>query len=269
MAASMNVRQSIKKVVIGSPLEPLSRWAYYRITGDKTGNRNWQYDRQTFEVMRRVLKRDSCFVDIGAHTGQILRQAIALAPDGKHWAFEPLPHLFKNLKVDFPSANIFNVALSDASGVIEDFGHDLDMPGRSGMKRTPMDAGHNFEKIPIRTETLDSFIFGPVDMIKIDVEGAELMVLRGARNTIASTKPVIVFEHGLGGADSYGHTPEQVFDLLADCGLRLSTMTRWLADDPPLSRVQFCNHFYTGKDFYFMASGRDSCLQHSLGKMIK
>jgi hypothetical protein len=56
-------------------------------------------------------------------------------------------------------------------------------------------------------------------MIKIDVEGAELLLIRGARETIAKNKPVIVFEHGLGGADSYGHTPEQVFDLLIDCGL--------------------------------------------------
>jgi len=253
MVASMNVRQSIKKVVIGSPLEPLSRWAYYRITGDKTGNRNWQYDRQTFEVMRRVLKCDSCFVDIGAHTGQILRQAIALAPDGQHWAFEPLPHLFKNLKVDFPSANVFNVALSDNPGVIE-FNHIPDMPARSGMNRTPMDAGHDVEKIPVNKKTMDSIVTGRVDMIKIDVEGAELLVFRGARETISRNKPVIVFEHGLGGADSYGHTPEQVFDLLTDCGMKLSTMVRWLSAAQSLARDQFCNLFYTGKDFYFIAS---------------
>jgi FkbM family methyltransferase len=248
----MNVRNAIKQAIIGSPLEPFSRWAYYRITGNKTAHKNWHYDRQTFEVMRRVLKPDSCFVDVGAHKGDILRQAIALAPAGKHWAFEPLPHLFTTLKADFPAVNVFNVALSDRSGVIE-FGHDLDMPARSGMKRTPMDAAHKFETISAKTETLDSLISGRVDMIKIDVEGAELLVFRGARETIARNKPVIVFEHGLGGADSYGHTPEQVFDILTECGMKMSTMQNWLTKGDAFSRARFCDHFYTGKDFYFMA----------------
>ncbi|HEV7674629.1 MAG TPA: FkbM family methyltransferase [Candidatus Angelobacter sp.] len=249
----MNVRQFIKKTVVGSPLEPLARWVYHTAAGTK----DYVYNRQTLEVMRRVLKCDSCFVDVGAHTGEILRQAVALAPEGKHWAFEPLPHLAKNLKSEFPSANVFNVALSDTSGVIE-FGHDLDMPGRSGMKRTPMDAGHKFKKIATRTKPLDSLISGRIDMIKIDVEGAELLVFRGAKETISRNKPVIVFEHGLGGADSYGHTPEQVFDLLTDCGMTLSTMTRWLANDAPLSRGRFCDYFYAGKDFYFIAISQSS-----------
>jgi FkbM family methyltransferase len=248
----MTIRQSIKKAVIGSPLEPLARWAFYRATGDITARKNWEYDRQTFEIMRRVLKSDSCFVDIGCHKGDILRQAIKLAPKGTHWGIEPLPHLFKDLKAEFPSSNLFNVALSDRPGVIE-FNHILDMPARSGMSRTPMDAGHAVEKLSVKTETLDSLISGRVDMIKIDVEGAELLVFRGAREIIARNKPVIVFEHGLGGADSYGHTPEQVFDLLTDCGMKLSTMARWLSASEPLSRYQFCNHFYTGKDFYFIA----------------
>jgi hypothetical protein len=100
---------------------------------------------------------------------------------------------------------------------------------------------------------MDSIVTGRVSMIKIDVEGAELLVFRGAKETIARNKPVIVFEHGLGGADSYGHSPEQVFDLLAACGLKCSTMARWLSGTASLTRDQFCNHFYTGRDFYFMA----------------
>jgi FkbM family methyltransferase len=248
----MNVRESIKNAVIGTPLEPLSRWAYYRITRNKTADKNWHYDRQTFEVMRRVLKPDSCFVDVGAHTGQILRQAVSLAPEGKHWAFEPLPYLCKNLKTEFPSVEILSVALSDHPGMIE-FNHDIDMPGRSGMKRTPMDADHKVEHFFVAAEPLDSIVSGRVNMMKIDVEGAELLVFRGARETICKNRPVIVFEHGLGGCDSYGHTPELVFDLLSDCGLRLSTMANWLVKGAPFSRSLFCEHFYTGKNFYFMA----------------
>lgn len=250
----MTFRHSIKKAIIGSSLESIARWAYYRVAGNKNGlYKNWLYDRQTFEVMRRVLKRDSCFVDIGAHTGDILRRAVAFAPDGKHWAFEPLPYLFEQVKAEFRQAEVFNVALSDRSGTIE-FNHNIDMPGRSGMNRTPMDAEHRIEKITAKTVTLDSLISGRVDMIKVDVEGAELLVFRGARETISRNKPVIVFEHGLGGADSYGHTPEQVFDLLTDCGLRVFTMKRWLSNGPPFEAAVFAEHWRAGRDFYFMAS---------------
>jgi len=141
----MTFRQTIKKVVVGSPFEPLARWADYALAR----NKNWLYDRQTIEVMRRVLRRDSWFIDVGAHKGDILRQAVGLAPEGKHWAFEPLPDLCAKLKAEFTSANVFNVALSDSRGIINDFIYIPDMPARSGMKRTPFDSGHEVKKIPV------------------------------------------------------------------------------------------------------------------------
>lgn len=88
-------------------------------------NKNWLYDPQTIEVMR---------------------QAVGLAPEGKHWAFEPLPDLCAKLKAEFTSANVFNVALSDSRGIINDFIYIPDMPARSGMKRTPFDSGHGGQK---------------------------------------------------------------------------------------------------------------------------
>ncbi len=93
-----------------------------------------------------------------------------------------------------------------------------------------------------------------VALIKIDVEGAELQVLRGALRTIRRSKPYVIFEHGLGAADFYGTTPEEVYDLLtARGGLRVSLMADWLAGRGPLSREQFCDQFQRAANFYFMA----------------
>ena len=62
----------------------------------------------------------------------------------------------------------------------------------------------------------------PIHFMKIDVEGAELQVLRGAIQTILKYKPVIVFEHGLGAADHYGTKPEDIYDfLVSECGLSI------------------------------------------------
>ncbi|HLY39530.1 MAG TPA: FkbM family methyltransferase [Candidatus Binatia bacterium] len=49
---------------------------------------------------------------------------------------------------------------------------------------------------------------------RLDVEGAELEVLRGAGRTLHRWKPYVVFEHGLGAADSYGTSPGMVHELL-------------------------------------------------------
>jgi hypothetical protein len=90
-------------------------------------------------------------------------------------------------------------------------------------------------------------------MIKIDVEGAELGVLRGALKLLARSRPVVAFEHGLGGANRFGTLPEDVFDLFADLDLQVSLMVRYLANEAPLSRSEFCNQFYSHLNYFFIA----------------
>src|SRR5690606_23667035 len=91
--------------------------------------------------------------------------------------------------------------------------------------------------ITVKTDLLDRIIpvDMPIDLIKIDVEGGELLVLEGAKETIKRSKPVIIFEHGLGASDYYGAPPEQVFRLLDGCGLKINTMERWLCGEQALS----------------------------------
>ena len=71
--------------------------------------------------------------------------------------------------------------------------------------------------------------------MKIDVEGAELLVMRGAAETLGRHKPFVIFEHGIGGADLYGSKPGEVFDLLSDAGLRIFD----LEGDGPYTRDGF------------------------------
>lgn len=69
---------------------------------------------------------------------------------------------------------------------------------------------------------------GPPDAITIDVEGAELAVLRGAERTLRDVHPVVwVSIHRQFMADRYGHHPADVNRFMADLGYRAT----WLADD--------------------------------------
>ncbi len=112
----------------------------------------------------------------------------------------------------------------------------------------------------VKTDLLDNIVdpADVVDFIKIDVEGAELEVLRGGIETIKRSKPVIVFEHGLGAADCYGTRPEEDYALLCgECGLRLSLLDGWLEGRQALSEYEFCKQFYKGLNYYFVAHPTD------------
>jgi FkbM family methyltransferase len=217
------------------------------------------YDGQTVEVMRRVLRRRSVTVDVGAHTGLILKHLVRRAPGGRHFAFEPIPHCFQTLKEQFGhlrGVELFECALSAEPGS-SSFQHVVSRPTYSGLKARRMDRP-NEEIVPITVKCarLDDMIPADVkvDFVKIDVEGGELGVLQGGVATLRRSKPVVVFEHGLGGADYYGTEPEQVFDLLhGQAGLNVSLMLRFLKGSPPFTRAEFAENFRTGQNYYFIA----------------
>ncbi len=61
-----------------------------------------------------------------------------------------------------------------------------------------------------------------VDLIKIDVEGAEQQVIEGAIETIRAQAPMVIFEHGVGSANVYGTGPLDIHELLVvQAGMRI------------------------------------------------
>ncbi len=220
--------------------------------------KNQQYDAQTKKVIERVCKRGSNCIDIGAHKGEVLDQIINAAPEGNHFAFEPIPFLFQNLKKKYAgNAKIIvkDIALSNNTGTAS-FNLVVSNPSYSGLVKRKYDRpNEKDESINVTTELLDNVLDEKflVDLIKIDVEGGELLVLEGAKKTIARCQPTIIFEHGLGASDCYGTKPEQVFNLLTDCGLKVSLMKKWLQNEPPFSLKEFTETYYSSKDYYFIA----------------
>ncbi len=175
-------------------------------------------------VLASVLRSDSSAIDIGANEGAVLDSIVRIAPAGKHLAFEPIPDMHADLVSRFPQVDVRCNALSDVAEDTE-FMHVLDAPAYSGLRQRsdlPASAGE-VKRIPVRTERLDDILpegFAPT-LVKIDVEGAELQVLRGANETLKRHRPYVLFEHGVGGADLYGAHPNEVFDLLHGAGLRI------------------------------------------------
>lgn len=217
---------------------------------------NQRYDRQTRAVIKKVCKNDANTVDVGCHKGEVLDEILKSAPSGQHFGFEPIPHFFEKLKKNYPvNCHFYDLALSNQKGETT-FNYVVSNPSYSGIQRRRYDkSGEVDQQIRVKMDLLDS-VLPPdlkIDFIKIDVEGAEFLVLQGAEQTLKKWKPVVVFEHGLGGADVYGVRPGQVFDFLQNCGLNISLMGDWLKGKPAFSKNEFVRQFDEGLNYYFIA----------------
>lgn len=242
----------LRKSLTGTPLESVARRVYLTF-GRSQGI---QYERELMQVMRRVLTPTSNCIDVGAYRGGVLQEIIRLAPRGTHFAFEPVPAQCAYLQQSFPAARVQQLAISD---IVEEttFHHVTSRPTYSGLRQVQYPSEQEqVDLIRVQTQTLDNIIPSdvPIHFIKIDVEGAEFHVVNGGTATIARSKPVIVFEHGLTSPYFYEKTSFDLYDLLTEaCGLRVSLMAHWLMDGPPLSRAAFSDEVSGARNFYFVA----------------
>jgi FkbM family methyltransferase len=219
--------------------------------------KNLKYDRLTKKIIKEQLKSDDTCVDIGCHTGDILRLMLKSAPAGTHFAFEPLPHLYAELKKNFgQNVAIFPYALADNNGD-SPFQFVKNAPAYSGIKKRRYDIAHpDIEEIHVELKRLDDVIQSSqkIDFIKIDVEGAELAVLKGARNLLLKYKPMILFECGKGASDFYDTQPADVYGYLCDdIGLNIYTLQAFVDQKKNLSAADFERLFETNTEYYFIA----------------
>lgn len=220
--------------------------------------RNQKYDKQTKLVLTRFCSSNSNFIDIGAHKGEVLDLMYKVAPQGTHYAFEPIPDLYKQLKekyADRQNCLIYDFALNNKSGT-ESFNYVVSNPAYSGLIKRSYDRPNEVDtEISVKTELLDNIL--PDDymptLIKIDVEGGELGVLQGAQKVIARAKPYIIFEHGLGASDHYNSYPENIYSFFQSCGMEISTMERFLSSQTYFNEKEFCQQYYNKLNHYFIA----------------
>lgn len=221
---------------------------------------NQRYDKQTKRIMQIVLEDESTFIDVGSHKGEVLELALKISKKGKHFAFEPIPYLFHKLNDKYGTkCEVLNFGLSDQKKQ-SSFQHVTTNPAYSGIKKRTYPKEEQVETIQIQLDTLDNQLkqHDRVDMIKIDVEGAELEVLRGAKKIIEKFHPIIVFEHGLGASDHYNTSPEDILNFFDDHQYQLFTLKGFIADEPALFRKEFIDFYLTNKEYYFLAKLRVS-----------
>jgi len=247
----INLRWQLLNLIYDTPLESIARKIYMFLFQRE----NFYTDRLTTHVMEKVLHPASNCIDIGCYRGEILRHMVRLAPYGRIFAVEPCPYHHKFLIKNLPKVQFFQLALGNESGYAT-FHFNPNHPARSGLKMEK-DGGDQVEEIRIRVEKLDNLIPEDlkIDLIKIDVEGAEYAVISGGRNLIKQSRPIIVFEHGAHASGMYGGTSGDLYDLICeDIGLHISSMDRWLAGQAPFDRKTFIDCVTARKYSDFIAA---------------
>lgn len=217
---------------------------------------NQRYDALTEKIMRKCIQENSNCIDVGAHRGEVLERMLDLAPKGQHFAFEPIPELHAHLLMRYPKGvSIHAFALSDSCGSTS-FQHVVSNPAYSGMRQRSYENSETIEEIAVEKRKLDEVLPADyrIDFLKIDVEGAEYQVLKGGIEHIKASKPVIIFEHGLGASEHYGTNPEMLYDLLSkDCALKISLLEDFVAGNSALDQEAFKAQFYKKLNYYFVA----------------
>jgi len=207
------------------------------------------------QAMRLVIQSDSNCIDIGCHIGSALSLIMRLAPKGRHIAFEPVPSKALWLKRKFPEVEVKALALGDKREKLT-FYQNRSRPGFSGFAKDAASPDDVVE-LSVDCEMLDNMVEAGrrYAYVKIDVEGAELLVLKGARKLIARDSPVVLFESSYDGAPRLGLNRDDLFNLFVnELGYQVFLLKDFLEKRPALDLAGFQNAaVYPFQAFNFLA----------------
>lgn len=263
-ADSASVRERIKSRLVGTaaeePLKGLrTAWELRKLVTHPELHAIYVEDLVIARVLRKLLRPDSCCVDVGCHLGSTLSKLLRLAPEGRHVAVEPIPYKAQWLRARFPAVEVAEAALAAEPGEATFFINTA-LSGFSGLRRHG-DAGEH-QALTVRKARLDDLVEGRrVDFLKLDVEGGELGVLRGATECLARCRPTILFECTHSGLEAHGLRAEDLYDWLTAHGYAVWLPSGMLAGAPPLGRERFvAAQVYPFEAFNFFARPLDGAL---------
>ena len=195
------------------------------------------------------------FIDVGAHIGSVISAARREGVK-KIIAFEAIPEKAARLAKKFPGVEIHSCALADVQGEASFF-IDLKQSGYSSLSHN----GANVREIVVPVRTLDSLVDADdVDVIKVDVEGAELGVLRGAEHVVSRCRPTIMFESG--PENVLGYTKQDIFGWFDDRDYAMFLPNRVAHTGPPATLECFLDsHSYPRHTSNYFAVARERIVE--------
>jgi FkbM family methyltransferase len=186
------------------------------------------YESNDGKMMLSLVEDGMNFFDIGANLGWYGLHVAKLFPNAKVFAFEPVKKTFgyltRNISHnDCVNMHSFNFGLSNENTTWTFYVNPALMGAASG-SQLASSAG---EPQNCEVRTLDSFIHeNPliIDFIKADVEGAELLVIKGGIETIKSSKPILFLEMLRKHSRMFNYHPNDIIEMLRGIGYNCYTV---------------------------------------------
>lgn len=206
------------------------------------------FEHDLLTIVDRYLRPKMNVVDVGANIG--LYSVIAaqkIGPHGRVWAFEPAQDSVKRLKANLAANGIRTVTterigLTDRDDItltiFNEEGHG-DGYRFTSRKQEALQPAQVKKQGRVKAMTLDTYLAGvgspKIDLLKVDVEGSELEVLKGARQTLIRQKNIlVVFESAPIGLKRAGHSQTELHSFMKSLGFTLqawdSKMQKWRTD---------------------------------------
>jgi FkbM family methyltransferase len=190
-----------------------------RLAPRLNGIRPEKYEPVLSAILDQHLRAGMMVLDVGAHVGlHTLRFMSRVGHAGRVIAVEPSPANARLLRQhldwnDCHNVTVFEAAVGETEGEIE-FAFRPDPVDPGGFANSiAYDIGGQTTKV--RMTTIDAICTGiPPDLIKIDVEGAELLAVRGAQATLSRASPVLIVAFHPDAMGSLGTSPAELVRLL-------------------------------------------------------
>ena len=172
----------------------------FKISRNSTTSNNQNNHIDSFKMQKQLVKdanEEIVVFDIGAYVGSVASKYKKLFPNSKIYCFEPFPESYYKLvnnTSNYSNITCINKGLSESEGIFE-FQMNTSAPTNSLLKTSRLSSSvwgdgllETVDTVNVKITTLDNFVdenrIKKIDILKMDVQGAEYMVLNGAKKTL-------------------------------------------------------------------------------------
>ncbi|MEM7452749.1 MAG: FkbM family methyltransferase [Planctomycetota bacterium] len=184
-------------------------------------------------VAKQLFQTGDVVLDIGAHFGRYtVPLSTTVGPEGRIFSFEPVDSAFDMLsrvvnELQLKNVELFNSAMGDG-----DTKQQMVIPLKDGVEvqsRAALSMGtgdevdlssHSVQEV--ECETVDAFVnrknLSKLNFLKCDVEGAEILVMKGGSNTLRELAPIVLLEIESRHTGKFGYTPDEMVEFMKNQG---------------------------------------------------
>jgi FkbM family methyltransferase len=210
-------------------------------------------------LFMRLLRPGMVVVDAGANLGQYtMLAATAVGPAGSVHSFEPVPAVFASLQSHVSANRLTNVQMNQVALWHEEGTVRLGLPPESADNAGSWTIGSTHGPtacVDAQAIRLDTYVSNKdvprVDLIKMDIQGAEPFALAGARKVLAQWHPTLMMEVHRPSLLALGSSPEALWEMLREFGYQAWRIRPSLRNSGPMNNldgVEFENFFFHVSD---------------------